>query len=237
MSLLDEGTKDESAADNAADNAATAAAGDNTAADNAAADNAAADNAAGDSENTISFKADMSEEETRKLDELLKEKGYGKSVEIPETADAYEIARNTELPDALLNSEQMTEFTKTFHELGLTQAQVSGIMSKYDQQSLDMFNGFNAESEASAQAAGDELRTEFGDKFNNVIDNCNTVLANFDKSGALADSTLANDPNFIRFLNKIAPALSENRQVGASEGSGGSEALTAQTFFNNSNHN
>jgi len=138
----------------------------------------------------------------------------------PDTHDKYEDVvlkdekGNVKLAPA---KEEAAELKKLFHKIGLTARQAKAIQ----EYSLGYFDKTNsaasAEEQQRNQAGIQELKTEWGDKFNANVDTAKAVITKFGGEKAaeiqefLNESGLGNNAQLVRLLSKIGDSILEDR--------------------------
>jgi len=149
----------------------------------------------------------------------------------PESPEAYKIPTGEALDGIEFNEDTVKTALGKFHELGLQQKQVDGVMGFY----LDMIKGqASAESTASEQRlaeATQQLKTEFGDQYDVKLDIAKGVLGKFGDQALIdeLDSTgLGNNPHVIRLLAKIGSQMSEDDATGMGAGLFSTDAMSAK---------
>ena len=134
------------------------------------------------------------------------------------------------IKDQELDSNQVSEFNKTAHQLGLLPKQAEGLIKFYNE-----MNGSNAASqeEAAAQAqlqTETELKAEFGPQFNKRLDQAKKLAVNslgseFLENTYLKDgSRLGDNIKVIKAFSELADKLSEDEIIKGD----GTEYMTAK---------
>ena len=132
--------------------------------------------------------------------------------------------------DQEMDSQQVSEFNKTAHKLGLLPKQAEGLIKYYNE-----MNGNKAASEEDAAAQGQlatetELKKEFGPQFAKRLDQAkklavNSLGSDFLENTFLKDgSRLGDNLNVIKAFSQLANKLSEDEIIKGD----GSEYMTAK---------
>ena len=132
--------------------------------------------------------------------------------------------------DQEMDSQQVSEFNKTAHKLGLLPKQAEGLIKYYNE-----MNGNKAASEEDAAAQGQlatetELKKEFGPQFAKRLDQAkklavNSLGSDFLENTFLKDgSRLGDNLNVIKAFSQLADKLSEDEIIKGD----GSEYMTAK---------
>ena len=132
--------------------------------------------------------------------------------------------------DQEMDSQQVSEFNKTAHKLGLLPKQAEGLIKYYNE-----MNGNKAASEEDAAAQGQlatetELKKEFGPQFAKRLDQAkklavNSLGSDFLENTYLKDgSRLGDNLNVIKAFSQLADKLSEDEIIKGD----GSEYMTAK---------
>ena len=118
--------------------------------------------------------------------------------------------------DQEMDSEQVSEFNKTAHRLGLLPKQAEGLIKFYNEMNV---NNAASQEEAAAQAQMNveaELKKEFGPQFNKRLDQAKRLAVNslgqdFLENTYLKDgSRLGDNLNVIKAFSDLADKLSED---------------------------
>ena len=132
--------------------------------------------------------------------------------------------------DQEMDSQQVSEFNKTAHKLGLLPKQAEGLIKYYNE-----MNGNKAASEEDAAAQGQlatetELKKEFGPQFAKRLDQAkklavNSLGSDFLENTFLKDgSRLGDNLSVIKAFSQLADKLSEDEIIKGD----GSEYMTAK---------
>ena len=149
-----------------------------------------------------------------------------KKLGAPESPEDYKY----DLKDQELDSQQVSEFNKAAHKLGLLPKQAEGLIKFYNE-----MNGNNAASqeEAAAQAqlnTETELKAEYGPQFAKRLDQAKKLAVNslgseFLENTSLQDgSRLGDNVKVIKAFSELADKLSEDEIIKGD----GSEYMTAK---------
>ena len=118
--------------------------------------------------------------------------------------------------DQEMDSEQVSEFNKTAHRLGLLPKQAEGLIKFYNEMNV---NNAASQEEAAAQSQMNveaELKKEFGPQFNKRLDQAKRLAVNslgqdFLENTYLKDgSRLGDNLNVIKAFSDLADKLSED---------------------------
>lgn len=138
---------------------------------------------------------------------------WRKIVGVPDSPDAYGFKKPEKLPEGLdWNDEQAKEFAKLAHELDVTPAQAEKLISYH----LDKMSGMvkNGQEQLTAwkEQQRDELKKEWGDKYDNQIQRAIKAAewCGIDPN----DAELGNSAKMIRSFAKVAELLSEDKFIG-----------------------
>ena len=128
----------------------------------------------------------------------------------PETPDGYEIntSGNGTIP------EMADWYRQTAHELGLNNRQANELFERYNQFADQMNAAIQVDPQQYQAQTEAMLRSEYGEAFDERIENANALVAQFAGADAtealLADGTrLGDNPAFIKFTMDISQFISE----------------------------
>ena len=149
-----------------------------------------------------------------------------KKLGAPDTPEDYKY----NLKDVELDQNQVKEFNKAAHQLGLLPKQAEGLIKFYNE-----MNGNNAASQEEAAAEAQlqtetELKAEFGPQFNKRLDQAKKLAVNslgseFLENTYLKDgSRLGDNIKVIKAFSELADKLSEDEIIKGD----GSEYMTAK---------
>lgn len=149
----------------------------------------------------------------------------------PEKPEGYGIKD----PDGVqINADLKTGFLAKAHELGLSTKQAQGLFGWYNQFGGDFAKQAETQALASQEAAVKELKSEFGNAFNermglatNAVDWVTENVKGAEKFKDFLDaSRLGDNPVMVRVFAKIGEMLSEDGQL---KGTGTGSAISAMT--------
>lgn len=156
------------------------------------------------------------------------EKLKGKAEQAPETPEAYapEVQVDGFKWDEVKADPKMQGFLKRFHAKGITNSQLSEVLSAYHEAAADLLGGDQALTAESCQKqlgevwkSPEEMKAGQASAFrafNAFAEKAGVTLQQLEESGA------ANNPYVLRLLAAIAPELSEDRGANVNNGGGGS---------------
>ena len=159
----------------------------------------------------------------------------------PQNADGYSDFEPPTMKDAEGNDIQSFEIDekvygeakKTFHELGLTDAQHKGVMELFANTSMNQAEqdvGYRAEEAKQTRAM---LEKEFGAEMNAKLKSAKNVADKLGIFDVIRDKGLANDFSVIMALNSIVDKVGESRLTGdVSPAGGGFDAEIKQIQSN-----
>lgn len=147
---------------------------------------------------------------------------YRKAFDVPETADKYNIKVEGVEDDKLKGLKDI------FHKYNIPQAAAQELTNAHIQDFKDYeaakVQAFNAE----ADKASEELRKDWGAKYEENLTAAKTFLEKMSISKEeydYFDNKIGNDPKFIKLLSKMGQSISEGN-LGGFEGQGGGFAKT-----------
>lgn len=148
----------------------------------------------------------------------------------PDNPDGYELQNN--LPEGVeQNDDMMTGFRQAAHDVGLRPNQAQKLLDWYNDtmgQTAELQEGQYEAAQTQVEA---DLRKEYGQAFEDNLNNANGVTAQFANKGIteimLADGTrLGDNPDFIRMNVGIANFINEKIGEDTLEGVKTSNAMT-----------
>lgn len=147
---------------------------------------------------------------------------YRKAFDVPETADNYNIKVEG------VEDSKLKGLKDIFHKYNISQAAAQELTNAHIQDFKDYeaakVQAFNAE----ADKASEELRKDWGAKYDENLAAAKTFLEKMSTSKEeydYFDSKIGNDPKFIKLLSKMGQSISEGN-LGGFEGQGGGFAKT-----------
>lgn len=146
----------------------------------------------------------------------------------PETAEEYTVTRNADIPENLQNSKYIDDFKATFHELGLNQKQVDGIMTKYDGQMLELMQEQSANAVDPVEARDTALKTEWGNDFKMNMSKADMAAKQLDPTGAIFNGVAATDPAFIQAMAKVADLIGGDSIVSGNSDPAGLDGIESE---------
>jgi len=131
---------------------------------------------------------------------------FRKKLGIPETPDKYEL-KYKEHEQIKIDESTDKEWKSFAHKIGLTPKQAQALTDfEFSRMEADI-----ARSNKQYQEAEEELRQEFGNGFQNVLDRANNVLRTYaDEKDMEAIKPYQNDVRLVRLLAKIGSQMSEH---------------------------
>jgi len=148
----------------------------------------------------------------------------------PDNPDGYELQNN--LPEGVeQNDDMMTGFRQAAHETGLRPGQAQKLLDWYNDTMGQTAQLQDGQYEAAQTQVEADLRKEYGQAFEDNLNNANGVTAQFANEGIteimLADGTrLGDNPDFIRMNVGIANFINEKIGEDTLEGVKTSNAMT-----------
>ena len=133
----------------------------------------------------------------------------------PETADAYKLGKGLEFPAGFPHDDKIDTLVKgLFHEVGLNSKQAAALYEGFTKMQIEEFvNTTNALQQAT-QKGLDDLRTEWGGKYDTNVAMARQAIHAFggDEVKALLNQNgLGDNPLLIRTFAKIGQSLSEDQ--------------------------
>jgi hypothetical protein len=149
----------------------------------------------------------------------------------PESPENYNLSLES-LPEGVEADEGMLGwFSETAHKAGMTPQQAQVMLDAYNQLTGESLNMTSQEAEMKVANVEQELRSEFGQAFDDKLAIANGVLSEFSNPDIaeiqLADGTLLGDnPEVIRLLANVGTYITERVGEDSLEGVRTSGALT-----------
>lgn len=147
----------------------------------------------------------------------------------PETPDKYPVPE-IKLEEGLQFDEKKMETVKQhFHKLGLSDKQAKGVLEYYLNSLNESAKSERTNTDAAVQAAENELKQTWGDKYNANLELAKGVIRKFGDEkllNQLAGSGMANNSQLIQLLSKLGGMMSEDKSKG---GMGADLGLTDAT--------
>lgn len=148
-------------------------------------------------------------------------KAHYREIGVPETPDKYTLP-DVKLADGLtLVPEKIGKFNKIFYEAGLTPRQQTAVMKAYLEDVNGDHIGRSEASKAQVLAATNELKTEYGDKYDAKLDIGRSVMKKFGSDTLLAKlgaAGLSSDPEVVRMFVKLGEGMLEDSAGGGGDG-------------------
>ena len=142
----------------------------------------------------------------------------------PEKPDGYKFGE-IKLEEGLLFDEtKMAKVREQFHKLGLTPKQAEGMLQYYTGILNETVVGERTQAQQSRINAETKLKQELGgdDKYRIAVDMANSLVTRFGSPELAeffkANPNMGNNPEVVKFLHKIAGAMSEDTARGAGGG-------------------
>ena len=132
--------------------------------------------------------------------------------------------------DQEMDSQQVSEFNKTAHKLGLLPKQAEGLIKYYNEMNGNIAENQEDQAAQSQLATETELKKEFGPQFSKRLDQAkklavNSLGSDFLENTYLKDgSRLGDNLNVIKAFSQLADKLSEDEIIKGD----GSEYMTAK---------
>jgi hypothetical protein len=151
----------------------------------------------------------------------------------PETHDKYGDPDYAKIaPNIQVDKAQLAEVKKTFHGLGLSDAQARGVLEMYYRRVDGELKAKSESTKAMQEASVSELKREYGEKWDAKLQTAQGVLKKFGDEGGeftkfLDESGLGNDVRLIRLLTKVGEAMLEDTAKGRGPGLAVGEAAAA----------
>jgi len=140
----------------------------------------------------------------------------------PETPDRYTLPVDIKLEGgATFDEKKLATARSTFHKLGLSDRQASGIIRYYAESLNSTSVEQRGREEASVAESSNKLRAEFGDKFEQNVDLAKGVVRKFGAPELvefLNTSRLGDNPHLVRMLVKIGNGMAEDDARGQGPG-------------------
>lgn len=156
---------------------------------------------------------------------------------IPKDPTGYQIDRSKfQLPEGMPWDENFEKAALPIaHKLGLTPAQMSGLMEFYAGYAGEGFKQNQASTAAAMNASAQALKQEWGAAYDQKLSLASRAAKHFggdDLIKALNDSGFGNNPHLIRALAKVGANLGEG---GLTTGGSGGFAMTPQEALKEAN--
>lgn len=130
----------------------------------------------------------------------------------PTAPDKYDLKDVQKLPDnAPYDYEGEKVFLKDFHDLGLTQSQAKGLLSRYREKIGGQLQTYEQTQAAQREEALTALKKDFGQAFDQKVSKARLYVESV--AGANAADIIAkygNDPAFIRFAVDASKSMQED---------------------------
>jgi hypothetical protein len=162
-------------------------------------------------------------------------KAFNKEMGVPETHDKYSVPKFEFAEGLTLDEKKLDGYKKIFHEAGVTPKQAEKIMVAYFADVNGDFTGRAESQKAAMLSATNELKQEFGDKYDAKLDIARSVLKKYGSDTLLQkleSSGLANDPEVVRMFAKLGEGMMEDRAGGSGDGLILQEATQANQEIN-----
>ncbi|MBF0189117.1 MAG: hypothetical protein HQL50_14435 [Magnetococcales bacterium] len=133
----------------------------------------------------------------------------------PDTPSGYELPDVSHAEDLAPTPEDLDAFRKTAHELGLTQAQMSGLYDWHAKTQSDALNAMKTEQEIARHSEENALRGEWQGRFDQQAETARRTmhaLCNDETRTWLTESGLERDPRLMRLFSKVAQRLETARR-------------------------
>lgn len=155
---------------------------------------------------------------------------------LPETSEGYEIIHN--IPEGEQTDQGMVDwFASAAHEAGLTQRQAQALANQWNQKAIEGAQADQIDYEAYVGEVERELRSEYGQAYNDALNLGNDVIDQFGNAEflelPLADGTLMGDnPQVIRLLANIGSYIAEKVGEDTIIGAKSTNAMTPSDIRN-----
>nr|DAG18444.1 MAG TPA: putative protease [Caudoviricetes sp.] len=137
---------------------------------------------------------------------------FQRSLGRPETADGYQLEIPKDLPEGLVYSdENMKAFREFAFQKGWSQQQAADAVAFQRQILEKQYQEQTAAAEAEYAQTETKLRTEYGDRFDATIAQCNKAVETFGVGEVLKNAGLLNNYEVIKMFARIGESLSESR--------------------------
>tara|TARA_R110000751_G_scaffold137880_3_gene241448 strand:+ start:412 stop:1227 length:816 start_codon:yes stop_codon:yes gene_type:complete len=131
----------------------------------------------------------------------------------PESIDGYTYKPGDEVPEQFrMNEDQRENVLTTMHAAGMTDRQVSEILSWDTKVKIDAHNQFAEKSRLGLE----ELRTTWGGEYDNNVQVANRALNSFggeDVKELLGELGIQNNPQVIKMFERIGSVMGEDNLV------------------------
>jgi len=131
---------------------------------------------------------------------------------VPESFDEYKLGFQPD-KDVPIKNEFIDNFRKLAHENGILPSQAEKVLGFYQEQVKQGYSEIEKNAEISMEQASQELKKEFGEKYDYNIQLANLALRNYGGDEMVSEIKalgLANHPQFIKFLAKVGTTLNED---------------------------
>lgn len=130
----------------------------------------------------------------------------------PETADGYEVSLGEDAPDEV--QETISQFKAKAHEFGLSKAQAENMFKWYNETEQALSGKTQEAYNAKLAEAKESLQKEWGDKFEEKMNQANAAATHYGLLQELGETGLINSPKIAKILADIGANLSEDQIKG-----------------------
>lgn len=160
---------------------------------------------------------------------------FRKAMGVPESADNYKF--DDILKDATVDETQLNNFKQLAHELNIPES-VAAKLVEYDMQRFESMNEQVEQLQQQKQQENLEaLKSEWGNNFQKELSKAANVVRTIGGE-EMINSDLANNPEFIKFANKISGLFSEDKFVDGQNSNAIGESVQSKldSILNDKNH-
>ena len=155
----------------------------------------------------------------------------------PSDVSEYKIDRSKELPQEVVSKEDITPYLQKFHELHLTQEQVQGVMSVYDD---SIKSAIESEPELKQNAINNTistLREEWGNNYEENVRLADMARNQLDPKGEIPNEYLEAMPGALKLLHRASKLISGDTKIGTpSNNTDGGIDQQIASILNNKNY-
>lgn len=144
---------------------------------------------------------------------------FYKKLGVPDDPNGYEFELSKELEGVEVDEEAIGKVKQVAQKYGVPADKFNGLLNEMlgvqAEVSQAQVEQMQKDFEADYEKAETELRKEWGDDYDRRVNRANRVLHQFGGQEAVEKSGLANNLDMVRFLDKIADSMSEDKLEGA----------------------
>lgn len=149
----------------------------------------------------------------------------------PKTAAEYRALADTDRDALGLTEDTLKATQEAFHKAGLSQSQMDGVLGHYQETISAQIKDHTDRTEQVRITAENDLKAEFGDKYDSTVDIANSVVKEFgdkDFEAYLETTGLGNNPAMVKMLAKLGSTMLEDKADGPGQNLNISEQTRAK---------